>query len=112
MRHWAEDLARDYLLGLGYELLEENYVVRGGEIDLVVRDGRTIVFVEVRQRRTVEYGTAGESLDRRKLEKVRRAARIFLAARCGAEDPSVRFDAVLVHGTLTSNRIEHIPGID
>jgi putative endonuclease len=111
LRHWAEEVARDYLEGRGYVLLAENYHVRGGEIDLVMRFGGETVFVEVRQRSRSDFGGAGESLDPRKLQRLRRAARIYLARSFGRDDLPVRFDAVLVHGTRTRHRIEHLPGI-
>lgn len=111
MRHWAEELARDYLTARGYQLLSENYLARGGEIDLIMRQGEEIVFVEVRQRSSDHYGSAGETLDRRKLARLRRAARVYLAKRFGRDDLPVRFDAVLVHGTRLQHRVEHLPGI-
>lgn len=111
MRHWAEELARDYLAALGYVVLEENYVVRGGEIDLVMLHDHTLVFVEVRQRNRADYGSAGESIAPRKLALVRRAARVYLARRFGRDDLPVRFDAVLVHGTRVRHRIEHLTGV-
>lgn len=111
MRHWAEELARDHLAALGYVLLEENYLVRGGEVDLVMRHGETLVFVEVRQRNGSDYGSPGETIGGRKLALVRRAARVYLAKRFGRDDLPVRFDAVLVHGNKTRHRIEHLPGV-
>lgn len=86
-------------------------MVRGGEIDLVMLHDRTLVFVEVRQRNRADYGSAGESLAPRKLALVRRAARMYLAKRFGRDDLPVRIDAVLVHGSKSRNRIEHLTGI-
>jgi putative endonuclease len=111
LRHWAEEVARDFLTGRGYELLAENYPVRGGEIDLVMRLGEETIFVEVRQRSRADYGSAGETLDARKLSRLRRAARIYLVRLYGREDLPTRFDAVLVHGTRRSHRVEHLAGI-
>ncbi|MEX2534908.1 MAG: YraN family protein [Trueperaceae bacterium] len=111
MRHWAEELARDYLAGRGYELLAENYPVRGGEIDLIMRQGKETVFVEVRQRSSDSYGGPGESLDARKLALIRRAARVYLVRQFGRDDLPVRLDAVLVHGNRRKYRVEHLMGI-
>ena len=111
MRHWAEELAREYLTARGYVLLAENYPVRGGEIDLIMRDGDETVFVEVRQRRSIDFGSPGESLDHRKLARVRRAARIYLAKEFGREDLPARLDAVLVLGDRRDHRVEHVVGI-
>lgn len=111
MRHWAEEVARDYLEVRGYRVLAENYVVRGGEIDLVMDRAGETIFVEVRQRRNGDYGSAAETLIPRKLARVQLAARVFLMQRFGREDLPVRFDAVLVHGTRQQFRVEHLAGI-
>lgn len=111
MRHWAEDAAREYLLGQGLRVLAENYSVRGGEIDLIMLDGEETVFVEVRQRAGSAYGTAAESIDARKLARLRRAARTYLLREHGSEDIPVRFDAVLVSGARARHRLEHLAGI-
>ena len=104
-------MARDYLTSQGYQLLEENYPVRGGEIDLIMRQGEETVFVEVRQRSNDLYGTPGETLDPRKLSRIRRAARVYLSRQFGRDDLPVRLDAVLVHGTRRQHRVEHLVGI-
>lgn len=111
MRHWAEEAAREHLKRQGLRLLAENYPVRGGEIDLIMLDGEETVFVEVRQRAGDEYGTPGESIDARKLARLRRAARTYLVREHGSEDLPVRFDAVLVSGTRSGYRLDHMTGI-
>ncbi|MEJ2288543.1 MAG: YraN family protein [Deinococcales bacterium] len=107
-RHWAEDLARRYLEGLGWRVLEANYAVRGGEIDLIARDGATIVFVEVRQRRDARYGHPAETIDRRKVARWQRTARRFLAERLGEPDARTRFDAVVVLGDEHDPTLSHL----
>ncbi|MEJ2667888.1 MAG: YraN family protein [Deinococcales bacterium] len=107
-RHWAEALARRHLERLGWVVLETNYAVRGGEIDLIARDGATIVFVEVRQRRSVAFGHPAETVDARKLARLMRAARRFLSERLGDPDAPARFDAVLVVGDERSPRLTHL----
>jgi putative endonuclease len=102
--HWAEERARRALERLGWTTLAANARTRGGEIDLVMADGATLVFVEVRQRSRGAHGGAAESLDARKRDRVRRAAAQWLA-RQGHHDASVRFDAVLVDGGPDSPRV-------
>jgi putative endonuclease len=92
----AEAAAADFLTGRGLRLLERNYRCRFGEIDLIMSDGRTLVFVEVRYRRNKSFGGAVESITGAKREKLLRAARHYLAAR--KEFPACRFDAVLLNG--------------
>jgi putative endonuclease len=93
---WAEDAAAAFLLKRGLKLLERNYRCRFGEIDLVLRDARTLVFVEVRYRRSHSFGGAGESITISKRKKLLRAARHYMAAH--SEFPACRFDAVLLNG--------------
>jgi len=107
-RHWAEALARRYLEGLGWVVLDANYAVRGAEIDLVARDGDTVVFVEVRQRRSAAYGHPAETLDRRKLTRLAYAARRYLAERLQRPDAASRFDAVVVVGGEPSAELTHL----
>ena len=96
----AEDAALHYLQQQGLKLLARNYRTPGrggGEIDLVMqaRDG-TVVFVEVRQRQSVDFGGAGASIGATKQRRIILAARHYLAAHTTL--PACRFDAVLVQG--------------
>ena len=102
--HWAEALARAALERRGWTTVAANARVPGGELDLVMHDGRALVFVEVRQRRGARQGGAAESLVGRKRARVRRAAALWLA-RHGGDDRPVRFDAVLVDGDRDAPRV-------
>jgi putative endonuclease len=110
VRHWAEEVARRHLEGRGYVALAENAVVRGGELDLVMRDGRTVVAVEVRQRAHDRYGGAAESLRPAKLRRLRRALARWAAAE-GAGAVPLRVDAVLIDGPRGAFRIEHLRNV-
>lgn len=95
----AEQRALDYLTARGMRLLERNYRVRLGELDLVMADGDELVFVEVRQRAGDAYGGAAASVTPAKQSRVRRAAQAFLAERCGPRRwPAMRFDVVAIEG--------------
>lgn len=89
----AELIAAAYLQRKGLALVETNYHCRYGEIDLVLRDRETIVFAEVRLRRSSRFGGAAYSIDRRKQAKVIAAARHYLA---GRKERPCRFDVVLL----------------
>jgi putative endonuclease len=91
----AEVRAAAYLAARGLSLVEANYRCRMGEIDLVLRDGATIVFAEVRLRRSARFGGAAYSIDAHKQSRIIRAARHWLA---GKAEPPCRFDAVLMTG--------------
>ncbi|MBK7815724.1 MAG: YraN family protein [Rhodocyclaceae bacterium] len=92
----AEAAAAEFLAARGLALVESNFRVRGGEIDLICRDGATIVFVEVRLRRRSDYGGAGASITTAKQARIVMAARHWLARR--RHGPSCRFDCVLMDG--------------
>ena len=93
----AEDLAAAFLQQQGLELLARNYRCRFGEIDLIARDGKTLVFVEVRMRTSAGFGGAAGSITAAKRSKLTRAARHYLAGT--TRTPACRFDALLVSGT-------------
>jgi putative endonuclease len=90
----AEAFAAAFFERKGLRLLARNYRCRFGEIDLIARDGATLVFVEVRLRSRTDFGTAAESINAAKRRKLVAAARHYLA-RSGADQPC-RFDAFLV----------------
>ena len=90
----AEALAAAYLERQGLQLLARNWRVRGGEIDLVCVDGDSLVFVEVRLRRSAAFGGAAASIDGAKQRRLIHAARHYLLNYGG--DRPCRFDAVLL----------------
>lgn len=92
----AERRAAEYLAQRGLKLVESNFHCRGGEIDLIMRDGAALVFVEVRARALSKFGGAAESITATKQARIVLAARHFLA-RHGADVPC-RFDALLIDG--------------
>lgn len=89
----AEELAAAYLRRRGLAVVERNFRVRGGEIDLICRDGATTVFVEVRLRRNERFGGAAASITPAKQARLRIAALHWLARH--GETPC-RFDCVLL----------------
>jgi len=93
--HEAETRAAAYLEARGLRLLERNFRVRGGEIDLICRDGKTLVFVEVRLRSRGDFGGAAASITTSKQRRIILAARHYLAGRA---DCDCRFDCVLLDG--------------
>ncbi len=91
----GEEIACRELRRRGYEILDRRYRTRLGELDIVARDGHTIVFVEVKARRTLLYGAAREAITARKREKLTRMAAAYLGRkRLGA--CACRFDVVSV----------------
>lgn len=100
----AERIAEAFLLAQGLELVERNYRCRRGEIDLVLRHGATLVFVEVRLRRSGVFGGAAASVGSRKQARILAAARHYLA---GKPETRCRFDVVALD-RLAADAVEWI----
>jgi len=94
----AEAAALAMLQAHGLQLLARNAASRGGELDLVMRDGATVVFVEVRYRATRRFGGGAASVDAGKRRRLVHAARAFLAGHPQMADAPCRFDVVDADG--------------
>lgn len=90
----AEQHVARYLRQQGLKPVAQNYRGRFGEIDLIMQDGVTLVFVEVRLRRSANFGGAAASIDAHKQRRIIRTAQQYLAGL--AHIPPCRFDAVLM----------------
>jgi putative endonuclease len=103
----GEDVACAELRRLGYAILARRYRTRVGELDIVARDGDTLVFVEVKARRTVAFGAPEEAVTWRKQRKLQVMAGDFLA-RSRLRDVPCRFDVVSVSfaGRVGAPRVE------
>ena len=104
--HSAEQAACEHLLGRGLTLIERNYRTPHGEIDLIMRDAGTLVFVEVRFRRSRDFGGPAESVDRRKQAKLRASALQYLQQHRGAAKQPCRFDVVALSGAPGQEQIK------
>ena len=93
----AEQHARSHLEQHGLRLLFQNWSCRCGELDLVMLDGDTVVFVEVRYRQHAAWGGALESVDRRKRTKITAAAQYFLQQQTRWAHSPCRFDVVAMN---------------
>ena len=107
----GEELARKYLKKKGYKILEQNYRTRYAEIDLVARHKDVLVFVEVRTKIGERFGTPEETLNARKLQKVKRNA--FSYASRVKWNKLYRIDAVCIvlAADHTVQRIAHYENI-
>jgi putative endonuclease len=92
----AEETAARFLARQGLKIVQRNYRTRLGEIDLIARDGATLVFVEVRLRTSERYGGALGSIHARKRRRIEAAARHFLMR--FEREPACRFDVVTLEG--------------
>ena len=101
----AEATALRYLQNQGLKLIAQNYRCRFGEIDLIMRDGSTIVFTEVRLRKSNAFGGASASVDSNKQRRILATARHYLSELRGS--PACRCDVVLL-SNVEDNAIEWI----
>lgn len=94
----AERAALDFLVRNGLTPVTRNYHCRGGEIDLIMLQGRCLVFVEVRFRRTARFLSPELTVDARKQRKILRTAAFFIANSPDYATHTVRFDVVAITG--------------
>ena len=103
----GEELAGEYLKNRGFEILERNYRYKRKEIDLIVRDKNTVVFVEVKAGRSKKFGLPLERVDLKKQKKIIEVAQAFLAEN-DFPDYDFRFDVVEIELVKGGNKINHI----
>lgn len=99
----AEEAAARFLEDKGCVILDRNFRSKFGELDLVVRDGDTVAFVEVRSRSDASYGSARETVGPAKRRKIIKAAQYYIQRK--VLDCPMRFDVIAIDGSS----IEHIP---
>ncbi len=101
----GEDIAVDYLRQKGYVVLDRNWRSGHKEIDIVARQGDTIVFVEVKARANIMYGNPEDAVTRRKMHLLVMAADAYL--RHNLLDDEVRFDIITITGSVQKPHIRH-----
>lgn len=104
----GEDLAAVFLEKSGFAIIERNFRCKGGEVDIVAREGKTLVFVEVKSRKTLTYGLPQLAVTPFKQRQISKAALTWLA-RNHKHDSPARFDVIAI--LLNNNyhhQIEHI----
>jgi putative endonuclease len=104
----GEDLAAAALKKQGYKILERNYTTPLGEIDLIARQGKTLVIIEVKTRKSTRFGSPQEAVSAAKQAKLRRLAYYYLKDRRLTSAP-VRFDVVAITLVAAGPQIEIIP---
>ncbi|MBN2169205.1 MAG: YraN family protein [Actinobacteria bacterium] len=90
----GEEVACGYLANNGLEILDRNWRTKSGELDIIVRDGAAIVFVEVKTRLNKAYGEPEESITRKKTERIRRLALAYMSE--SGLKGEMRFDVISV----------------
>ena len=106
----GEEIALNFLIEKGYELVERNFTARSGEIDLILMDKDTMVFVEVKYYGKNNFADIHLSLTSSKKMKLRKTINVYLSE-IDQEIPA-RLDVVLISNENEQNKIEHFQGIE
>lgn len=93
--NWGENLARKFLRKKGYRFVASNFQCRMGEIDLIMEDRKTLVFVEVKTRKSPDFAQGREFVDYHKQNRIRSTASYYLAR--NETDKAIRFDIVEIY---------------
>ena len=96
-----EKIAAEYLKGMGYEILEQNYRCPAGEIDIIAREDGYLVFCEVKYRKNLKKGSPLEAVTAAKQRTISRCALFYLARHFDSDIP-VRFDVVGITGAVVT----------
>ena len=103
----GENEATKYLEDLGYEIICNNFSCMQGEIDIIAKDGRELVFVEVKTRTSKKYGEAREAVNANKQKHILNTAKYYLYKR-NLENAFVRIDVIEVYIKKAETKIKHL----
>lgn len=108
----AEDLACEYLKNQGYKILERNFYIRGGEVDIIAKDNEVLAFVEVKARYSHNYGLPVESITSWKLKALIKTAKFYVAKnRWGDREYRIDFVAIDFSNSFKEPKIELLKNI-
>jgi len=99
----AEEKAVSYLKDSGYEILDRNFYTRYGELDIIAKDGDTLVIIEVRSKSNKIFGLPEESITKKKIEKILKTTEVYLYEK-KPDYTEIRFDII----SILNNNISHI----
>lgn len=101
----GEKIASKYLLSKGAEILENNYRIKSGEVDIIAKLDNELIFVEVKSRSSIRYGYPSESVNYNKIKKITNTAKYYILKNNLYNVP-IRFDVVEIY--FSEHRINHI----
>ena len=107
----GEQLALDYLLEKGYRLVEQNWRCKLGEIDLVMQDKDTLVFVEVKSRTSDQFGSPEEAITPHKLKRMEKLAQYYLLQKHSSQDWQIDLAAIMLDKNNKTGKINHLKNI-
>lgn len=101
----GEKIATEYLISKGASIIENNYKIKSGEVDIIARLDDEIVFVEVKSRSNTNYGYPAEAVNYKKIIKITNVAKYYILKN-RFENKKIRFDVIEVY--LKNREINHI----
>jgi putative endonuclease len=102
----GEDLAVDFLLTNGYEIIDRNWRFQKAEVDIIARKKDVLAVVEVKTRSSLEFGLPQDFVNQKKIQLLVKAINEYVVSK--DLDVTVRFDIIAIHYTKTNINIEHI----
>lgn len=106
----GEKLAQGYLINNGYEILKTNFYTKRGEIDIIAQKEECIIFIEVKTRSNLNYGTPAMAVDFIKKKHIKTAAKIYLHLN-NLQESKIRFDVVEIYIQNGKYNVNHIKRI-
>lgn len=101
----GEDIALNYLINNNVNILETNYRIKSGEIDIIAKIDEEIVFIEVKSRSNIKFGYPSEAVDNKKIRKIINTAKYYILKH-NLNNISIRFDVIEIY--LKDKKINHI----
>lgn len=101
----GEEIASEYIIAKGYQILERNFRLKTGEIDIIAKEGDTLVIIEVKTRSNINYGYPYEAVNKKKQGKIIRTALYYVKLH-GLKDTQLRFDVIEVY-LGKDNKVNH-----
>lgn len=106
----GENIVCNYLESRGYEILERNFMCNSGEIDIIAKDKKELVFIEVKTRSNSKYGNPIDAVDLNKVNHIFKTAQFFVYIN-NLENKFIRFDIIEVYMKKNEIKINHIKNI-
>ncbi|MFH2011210.1 MAG: YraN family protein [Pseudomonadota bacterium] len=103
----GEEIAVSYLKGLKYKIIERNYKCKFGEVDIIAKDKKTVTFIEVKTRSSLEYGHPSQGVDKRKQYQISKVALDYINKK-NIQNLDTRFDVVTVQISEEGEKVELI----
>ncbi len=103
----GEDIAVKYLENIGYKIIERNFYCKQGEIDIIAKDEKEIIFIEVKTRTNILYGNPADAVNLQKQKHIYKSAKYYLYKH-SLRDVFVRFDVIEIYYLKNKININHI----